>query len=260
MNRQAYVAEVITPQHAAIEFDKPLETALLLLVMSRLARRIDFSTISQPRFVWYHVLRANPVFELYGQMNKMVRSNVDMARRSVRTFELTTAIARHDAIVSRFSRPKERLQSVRDRLVRIDCESRNIDVRDLPGSLRDDLEVCEILAPEIWFAWFKIRPDYIMSQLLDDSDVPPLRVCDFIAALDIAIAHRCRRGSRRKVQRHWVHERIRDDYLWLTGSISPGPGYRDFQRSIYSSVGIPAPSEGMLRGARRGTLLMPPHP
>lgn len=255
MSLRSRSQELMTLEQAAIEFQSPIELMLLLLATSSLVRHIDWSSLLQPRIFWHRVLLAAPVLRLYCEKDKMGRNVVELARRAVPMFDLAVAAVNQRVSRSANPRPNELLKSTRTKLKEWSSE---LEVRHLPNTVRSRLAICETLAPEIFIAWFTVRPDHISAVLLRDPYIPPLRACDFLQALDMAIAQRGRTGPRPTPEQQQIFDRTSSDFHWLIGSSasdytkSRGPkGIDAFRRKIYGTVGIRAPSTTMLRRKRR---------
>ena len=144
-------------------------------------------------------------------------------------------------------RPNELLKSAKRQLARLDRGAEEF------GIIFDRLQGVMTLVPELAGAISEVSQASSASILTATFDPP-----DLIAAIDIALGRRQRRGPRKKTLPACVHTLLRCHYLWLTGLDVPDwtndgelrGGFITFQREIYSAAGINAPSATLLRGDR----------
>ena len=248
MNQSFDPDESIDVLKAAEELNTSPETARLIFINSFAFHRGDFVLGSPPRYVWYCVLEAKPVLQLYYSQNNKGYSNPEIAARAVPMFDLAAASARHRLAKSHSSSIPERLKALRRRLLSFADGAGDLEIQNLSISIRSELQFFNCSSSQLLSAWSAIRPDYLGKLVCGGRVVPPLRVCETVAAIDLALAQQWRRGAKPKHLARSTHKQMEDDYLWLTGLIPSKRGFIDFQRSIYRAAGIPAPSEGMLRG------------
>ncbi len=252
MNQSIDPDELIDVLKAAEELKTSPETARLIFINSFVFHRGDFVVGSPPRYVWHCVLKAEPVLQLYYSQNNKGHSKPEIAARAVPMFDLADASARRRLVQTHSSSIPERLKALRRRLLSFADGAGDMEIQNLSISIRTELKFLTCSSEQLLVAWSEIRPDYLGKLVGGARDVPPLRVCETVAAIDLALTQRWRRGAKSKHLARLIHKQMEDDYFWLTGLIPSKGGFIDFQRSIYRAAGIPSPSEGMLRGPRDG--------
>ena len=252
--------ELLTLNDAAAELGESAEALELFVTESFLFRRGFLTLGTQPRFVWQMVGSIRPIFDIYSNHNSTGRCCRDLARRSEAAQGPLLSLASEGRARVCHPRPSEALKSIRPRLRRLQDNRCELEA----SKVWERLSQIAMSVPEIMVTWLDVRPDYLLNLETRTGDYTSATMLaeldDWVRVVDLVISCRARRGPRERPLLSVVPAILRKDYLWLTGKRTPDwtnegltGNFIEFERSAYRTVGIDAPSQTMLRGARSRT-------